>query len=149
LSTEHDQPRPTGEGHDLQPINDPRPGLRNNAPVVVLGMHRNGTSLCSHLLRTLGIDMGDDEVAYPSNRKREWERLQTAEGEIARLLEQYAAFQQLHRPVELEFEQLSYMLSRLGHAGASRILSWRRPSIIAGWNQALEAAGRKPPDRPS
>jgi len=42
--------------------------------VVVLGMHRSGTSLCSHLLTRLGIDMADDPAAQPSNPKGHWER---------------------------------------------------------------------------
>jgi len=42
--------------------------------VVVLGMHRSGTSLCSHLLARLGVDMADDPAAQPSNPKGHWER---------------------------------------------------------------------------
>jgi hypothetical protein len=42
--------------------------------VLVLGMHRSGTSLCSHLLAGLGIDMADEADAQPSNPKGHWER---------------------------------------------------------------------------
>jgi hypothetical protein len=31
--------------------------------VMVLGMHRSGTSLCSHVLSALGLDMTDNEAA--------------------------------------------------------------------------------------
>jgi hypothetical protein len=48
--------------------------------VVVLGMHRSGTSLCSHLLSVLGVDMADklagpgSEVISPDNARGYWER---------------------------------------------------------------------------
>jgi hypothetical protein len=42
--------------------------------VVVLGMHRSGTSLCAHLLSALGVDMADDPSPLPSNPKGHWER---------------------------------------------------------------------------
>jgi hypothetical protein len=48
--------------------------------VIVLGMHRSGTSLCSHVLSALGVDMAD-KVAGPGaaapvadNPKGHWER---------------------------------------------------------------------------
>lgn len=44
--------------------------------VVVLGMHRSGTSLCSQVLRALGVAMGDHPEARPSNLKGQWERLE-------------------------------------------------------------------------
>ncbi|HTT79408.1 MAG TPA: Stf0 family sulfotransferase [Stellaceae bacterium] len=42
--------------------------------VVVLGMHRSGTSLCSHVLSTLGIDMGDIIEPTAANARGHWER---------------------------------------------------------------------------
>src|SRR6516164_4555311 len=42
--------------------------------VLVLGMHRSGTSLCSHILSALGVDMSDDIDVNPSNAKGHWER---------------------------------------------------------------------------
>jgi hypothetical protein len=44
--------------------------------VVVLGMHRSGTSLCSHILSVLGVDMTDDVNAHPFNARGEWERFE-------------------------------------------------------------------------
>jgi hypothetical protein len=50
--------------------------------VVVLGMHRSGTSLCSHVLSALGVEMTgvptDLEIA-PSNAKGHWERMELRE----------------------------------------------------------------------
>jgi hypothetical protein len=50
--------------------------------VVVLGMHRSGTSLCSHVLSALGVEMieapPDLEIA-PSNAKGHWERVELRE----------------------------------------------------------------------
>ena len=48
--------------------------------VMVLGMHRSGTSLCSHILSALGIDMTDSapgpglEAPGEDNPKGHWER---------------------------------------------------------------------------
>src|SRR3989442_8539535 len=53
--------------------------------VVVLGMHRSGTSLCSHVLSALGVDMADTlappgrEGPAPENPKGHWERWEIVE----------------------------------------------------------------------
>src|SRR3954468_3110524 len=50
-------------------------GVVQRRPIVlVLGMHRSGTSLCAHALSALGIDMSDDIRVQPSNAKGHWER---------------------------------------------------------------------------
>jgi hypothetical protein len=53
--------------------------------VLVLGMHRSGTSLCSHVLSALGVDMAD-QVAPPGhaapaadNQRGHWERWEIVE----------------------------------------------------------------------
>ena len=56
------------------------PTLLSAAPrrpiVMVLGMHRSGTSLCSHVLSALGLDMSDDLDVNPTNPKGHWERME-------------------------------------------------------------------------
>jgi hypothetical protein len=53
--------------------------------VLVLGMHRSGTSLCSHLLSALGLDMTDNIAApgsasvTPDNPRGHWERWEIVE----------------------------------------------------------------------
>jgi hypothetical protein len=47
--------------------------------VMVLGMHRSGTSLCSHILSALGVDMADDIGVDVGNDKGHWERWEIAE----------------------------------------------------------------------
>jgi hypothetical protein len=53
--------------------------------VLVLGMHRSGTSLCSHLLSALGLDMTDNIAApgsasvTPDNPRGHWERWEIIE----------------------------------------------------------------------
>ncbi len=46
--------------------------------VVVVGMHRSGTSLCAHVLSALGIDIADEPssrgIPEPDNPKGHWER---------------------------------------------------------------------------
>src|SRR5213082_273884 len=58
----------------------PRSAVERRPIVMVLGMHRSGTSLCSHVLSALGVDM-TDKVAGPGharpaadNPKGHWER---------------------------------------------------------------------------
>lgn len=46
----------------------------NPGITIVLGMHRSGTSLCSHLLSLLGLDMADTVSPHASNPKGHWER---------------------------------------------------------------------------
>jgi len=42
--------------------------------IVVLGMHRSGTSLCANLLHAMGVNMAADPGASPNNRRGHWER---------------------------------------------------------------------------
>jgi hypothetical protein len=54
----------------------PRPAPR--PLIMVLGMHRSGTSLCSHMLSALGVDMADRLGPFgppsPDNARGHWER---------------------------------------------------------------------------
>ena len=53
--------------------------------VLVLGMHRSGTSLCSHILSVLGVDMADKipgpgaTSPQPDNPRGHWERWEIVE----------------------------------------------------------------------
>ena len=53
--------------------------------VFVLGMHRSGTSLCSHILSALGVDMADkipgpgNPAPTPDNPRGHWERWEIVE----------------------------------------------------------------------
>src|SRR6516162_4687127 len=53
--------------------------------VLVLGMHRSGTSLCSHILSALGVDMTDkiagpgNASVTPDNPRGHWERWEIVE----------------------------------------------------------------------
>src|SRR5579884_3584961 len=49
-------------------------GPQRRPIVVVLGMHRSGTSLCSHILSLLGVDMADDVGIGIGNDRGHWER---------------------------------------------------------------------------
>ncbi len=42
--------------------------------IVVIGMHRSGTSMCSNMLHMLGADMAESPHAAPANMKGHWER---------------------------------------------------------------------------
>ena len=61
-------------------------GVVQRRPIVlVLGMHRSGTSLCSHLLSALGVDMADQipgpraTVPTRDNPRGHWERWEIVE----------------------------------------------------------------------
>ena len=56
--------------------------------VVVIGMHRSGTSLCSHILSMLGVDMADEVGVNQGNQKGHWERweIMALQDEILALL---------------------------------------------------------------
>jgi hypothetical protein len=43
-------------------------------PVVVLGMHRSGTSLCANLLHAMGVNMAEHAAPSPHNQRGHWER---------------------------------------------------------------------------
>jgi hypothetical protein len=55
-------------------------GMQRHPIVLVLGMHRSGTSLCSHILSALGVDMTDkiegpgSTAPTPQNPHGHWER---------------------------------------------------------------------------
>src|SRR6201993_1104078 len=61
-------------------------GVVQRRPIVlVLGMHRSGTSLCSQLLSALGVDMADElrvpghTSPAPDNPRGHWERWEIVE----------------------------------------------------------------------
>src|SRR5271166_5922958 len=59
--------------------------VRHRPIVLVVGMHRSGTSLCSHILSALGVDMADKipgpgaTSPVPSNPRGHWERWEIVE----------------------------------------------------------------------
>lgn len=59
---------PVAAGHSRPLASAPAPF------VVVLGMHRSGTSLCADVLGRLGVAMADEPDAQPSNPRGHWER---------------------------------------------------------------------------
>ena len=70
-------PRPTiaDEPQISAPGPGPSGGPAGVAPfVVVLGMHRSGTSLCADVLGHLGVAMAESPDAQPSNPRGQWER---------------------------------------------------------------------------
>src|SRR6266446_3915350 len=54
-------------------------GVQRRPIVLVLGMHRSGTSLCSHLLSALGVDMADSIGVNLGNDRGHWERWEIVE----------------------------------------------------------------------
>ena len=52
---------------------DPAPPVRRRI-VIVLGMHRSGTSLCANVLHELGVDIADAAGPSANNQRGHWER---------------------------------------------------------------------------
>ena len=103
--------------------------IRLRPIVVVLGMHRSGTSLCAHLLSLLGIDMADDPLVHESNARGHWERWEIVnlQDEILRLFDRdYRSLQHDFplppgwwgdprvRPIQIRIE--AFLTSRMGSA---------------------------------
>ena len=42
--------------------------------ILVIGMHRSGTSMCANILHSMGADMAEAAYAAPGNAKGHWER---------------------------------------------------------------------------
>lgn len=97
--------------------------------VMVLGMHRSGTSLCAHMLHALGVDMADTPGASPENVRGHWERAR-----INDLNDQvFAAFGR-------GWAQTSHVLAlpenwledpRVASVGAA-LVAWLRPLVASG-----------------
>jgi hypothetical protein len=64
---------PARLGEETNAMADPL-SLSKNEVTVVLGMHRSGTSLTSHLLSLLGLDMADEISPDANNPRGHWER---------------------------------------------------------------------------
>ncbi len=52
----------------------PLPPAAARPLVIVLGMHRSGTSLCANMLHALGVDMAEAPGVSPANQRGHWER---------------------------------------------------------------------------
>jgi hypothetical protein len=69
-------------GDRITPISS---AIQRRPIVLVLGMHRSGTSLCSHILSALGVDMADNIAGpgnasvTPENPRGHWERWEIVE----------------------------------------------------------------------
>ena len=46
----------------------------SNPVILVIGMHRSGTSMCSNILHSMGADMAEAAYAAPENARGHWER---------------------------------------------------------------------------
>jgi hypothetical protein len=116
--------------------------------VVVLGMHRSGTPLCSHILSALGVDMADDVGADPSNARGHWERWEIVEfhDRILGLFNRdyRGRFHDFPLPVACKppHRQIPIVVNR--QPGGPRVPSWeafgRRPSERA----RIATTGRHP-----
>jgi len=102
---------------------------QRRAIVLVLGMHRSGTSLCAHVLSALGVDMTDVIDAQPSNAKGHWERREIVEFHD-RVLDSfnrgyYSSYHNISLPVawwadpragEVRQEIVAFLSTRMGGA---------------------------------
>ena len=74
------RPPIAGEPQIMSPTKSRSGNPAGSAPfIVVLGMHRSGTSLCADALGRLGVGIADQPDAQPSNPRGQWERLEIVE----------------------------------------------------------------------
>jgi hypothetical protein len=124
--------------------------------VMVLGMHRSGTSLCSHVLSMLGVDMTDQiaapgaasaYVADPTNPHGHWERWEIVEfhDRILRLFgrEYYGPLHDFPLPVawwadprvaQIKREMAAFLEGRMSGA-AFGFKDPRTTRLLPIWNQ--------------
>jgi hypothetical protein len=114
--------------------------------VIVLGMHRSGTSLCSHILSALGIDMADDIGVNVGNDKGHWERWEIVEfhDRILRLFNrEWGRFHDFALPVawwadprvaQIRREIVTFLEKRMGN-GYFGFKDPRTVRLIPVWHQ--------------
>ncbi|MBV8590430.1 MAG: sulfotransferase [Acetobacteraceae bacterium] len=124
--------------------------------VLVLGMHRSGTSLCSHILGMLGVDMTDD-IAAPGtaslgrdNPRGHWERHEIVEfhTRVLRIFNRdyHTPFHDLPLPVawwadprvgEVRREIVEFLKERMGE----RLFGFKDPRTVRMmpiWHQIIK-----------
>ena len=102
---------------------------RRRPIVLVLGMHRSGTSLCAHVLSAMGIDMADEVGEASSNARGHWERWEIVElhDRILELFNRsyYGPFHDFSLPeawwadprvVQIKQEIIAFLERRMGRA---------------------------------
>jgi hypothetical protein len=116
--------------------------------VLVLGMHRSGTSLCAYILSALGVDMTDDVEPTLGNAGR-WERWEIVEfhDRILRLYNRdyYGHFHDFALPgawwadprvVQIKREIVAFLEQRMGN-GYFGFKDPRTVRLMPVWHQSL------------
>jgi hypothetical protein len=125
--------------------------------VIVLGMHRSGTSLCSHILSVLGFDMTDEVTPKYDAEKGHWERREVASfhDRILRLLDRdYYSLQHSHalapgwwtdpRVREIRNDLLTWLRHRMGHSPLFGFKDPRTCRMMPMWKEILAELGMEP-----
>jgi len=132
-------------------------GVGQHRPIVmVLGMHRSGTSLCSHILSMLGVDMADRipgpglQSSGPDNPRGHWERWEIV-GFHDRILDLFnrgyytpfhdfalpAAWWADPRVAEIRREMVGFLETRMGE-GPFGFKDPRTIRLMPVWHQILD-----------
>ena len=134
--------------------------VQRRSIILILGMHRSGTSLCSHLLSALGVDMADEIVVpghvspAPDNPRGHWERWEIVKfhERILRLLNR-DYFEHFHdfalpvawrpdpRVVQIRREIVAFLQQRMGD-GYFGFKDPRTVRLIPVWHQPSRTDGR-------
>jgi hypothetical protein len=124
--------------------------------VFVLGMHRSGTSLCSHILSALGVDMADkipgpgNPAPTPDNPRGHWERWEIVEfhDRILHLFNRnyFGRFHDFALPVawwadprvaQIKRELTAFLEQRIGH-GYFGFKDPRTVRLMPVWHQIID-----------
>jgi hypothetical protein len=133
-------------------LNDSRRPL-----VMVLGMHRSGTSLCANILARLGIDMAEDPGISPANRRGHWERprindlhdqilggLGRGWSEATHHLPLPEDWLEDHRVRSARADLLAYLQPRFSQSPAFGIKDPRTARLLPLWRGLLRELGADP-----
>lgn len=143
--------------NDRTPAQDPDMGGDRGFIVVVLGMHRSGTSLCANLLSTLGIDMCDDPLRHETNPRGHWERWEIVAFHD-RILELFDRnyYQPQHafalpagwwaddRVRGIRDEMIAWLATRMGRRRLFGFKDPRTCRMLPLWREVLSALDRTP-----
>ena len=128
------------------------------APVMlVIGMHRSGTSMCSNMLHMLGADMADAIHASPANAKGHWERARLVDmndaifgffrrpwGSPSHVLDMPEHWLRDPRVHQIRAQAVAWLKPRLGALRPFGFKDPRTTLLLPFWQQVFAEIGAEP-----
>ena len=125
--------------------------------IVVLGMHRSGTSLCANMLQAMGADMAEAPHPGPANARGHWERPWVNDlndrlfglydrhwADPAHVLDMPEHWLGDPRVRDLQRQAVHWLAPRLGGAAPFGVKDPRMSRLMPFWDGVFAAAGAAP-----